>query len=70
MGYRFCQRFRNARYHLSGLSSDVFPDDDHEELLLARRLGYPSTKDLEADYQEITEAVREVTDRMLYGESN
>ena len=69
VGYRFCQRFRNARYHLSGLSSDVFPDDDHEELLLARRLGYPGTKDLEADYQEITEAVREVTDRLLYGES-
>ncbi|WP_419930288.1 bifunctional [glutamine synthetase] adenylyltransferase/[glutamine synthetase]-adenylyl-L-tyrosine phosphorylase [Candidatus Poriferisocius sp.] len=69
VGYRFCQRFRNARYHLSGLSSDVFPDDDHEELLLARRLGYPSNKDLEADYQEITEAVREVTDRLLYGES-
>ena len=68
VGYRFCQRFRNARYHLSGLSSDVFPDDEHEELLLARRLGYPSTKDLEADYQEITEAVREVTDRLLYGE--
>ena len=68
VGYRFCQRFRNARYHLSGLSSDVFPDDDHEELLLARRLGYPSSKDLEADYQEITEAVREVTDRLLYGE--
>ncbi|MDE0580975.1 MAG: bifunctional [glutamine synthetase] adenylyltransferase/[glutamine synthetase]-adenylyl-L-tyrosine phosphorylase [Acidimicrobiia bacterium] len=68
VGYRFCQRFRNARYHLSGLSSDVFPDDDHEELLLARRLGYPSNKDLEADYQEITEAVREVTDRLLYGE--
>ena len=70
VGYRFCQRFRNARYHLSGLSSDVFPDDDHEELLLARRLGYPGTKDLEADYQEITEAVREVTDRLLYGEVN
>ena len=70
VGYRFCQRFRNARYHLSGLSSDVFPDDDHEELLLARRLGYPSTKDLEADYQEITEAVREVTDRLLYGEAS
>ena len=68
VGYRFCQRFRNARYHLTGLSSDVFPDDDHEELLLARRLGYPSNKDLEADYQEITEAVREVTDRLLYGE--
>ena len=68
VGYRFCQRFRNARYHLSGLASDVFPDDDHEELLLARRLGYPSNKDLEADYQEITEAVREVTDRLLYGE--
>ncbi|MCY3634697.1 MAG: bifunctional [glutamine synthetase] adenylyltransferase/[glutamine synthetase]-adenylyl-L-tyrosine phosphorylase [bacterium] len=68
VGYRFCQRFRNARYHLSGLSSDVFPDDEHEEHLLARRLGYPSTKDLEADYQEITEAVREVTDRLLYGE--
>ncbi|WP_420434151.1 bifunctional [glutamine synthetase] adenylyltransferase/[glutamine synthetase]-adenylyl-L-tyrosine phosphorylase [Candidatus Poriferisocius sp.] len=68
VGYRFCQRFRNARYHLSGLSSDVFPNDEHEELLLARRLGYPSTKDLEADYQEITEAVREVTDRLLYGE--
>ena len=68
VGYRFCQRFRNARYHLSGLSSDVFPDDDHEELLLARRLGYPSSKDLEADYQEITEAVRDVTDRLLYGE--
>ena len=67
VGYRFCQRFRNARYHLSGLSSDVFPDDDHEELLLARRLGYPSNRDLEADYQEITEAVREVTDRLLYG---
>ena len=70
VGYRFCQRFRNARYHLSGLSSDVFPDDDHEELLLARRLGYPSNKDLEADYQEITEAVREVTDRLLYGQSD
>ncbi len=70
VGYRFCQRFRNARYHLSGLSSDVFSDDDHEELLLARRLGYPSTKDLEADYQEITEAVREVTDRLLYGEAS
>ena len=69
VGYRFCQRFRNARYHLSGLSSDVFPDDDHEELLLARRLGYPGTKDLEADYQEITDAVREVTDRLLYGEA-
>ncbi|WP_420618076.1 bifunctional [glutamine synthetase] adenylyltransferase/[glutamine synthetase]-adenylyl-L-tyrosine phosphorylase [Candidatus Poriferisocius sp.] len=69
VGYRFCQRFRNARYHLSGLSSDVFPDDDHEELLLARRLGYPSNRDLEADYQEITDAVREVTDRLLYGES-
>ena len=68
VGYRFCQRFRNARYHLTGLSSDVFPDDDHEELLLARRLGHPSNKDLEADYQEITEAVREVTDRLLYGE--
>ena len=70
VGYRFCQRFRNARYHLSGLSSDVFPDDEHEEHLLARRLGYPSTKDLEADYQEITEAVREVTDRLLYGEAS
>ena len=70
VGYRFCQRFRNARYHLSGLSSDVFPDDDHEELLLARRLGYPSNRDLEADYQEITDAVREVTDRLLYGESD
>ena len=69
VGYRFCQRFRNARYHLSGLSSDVFPDDDHEELLLAKRLGYPSNRDLEADYQEITEAVREVTDRLLYGEA-
>ncbi|MDE0217516.1 MAG: bifunctional [glutamine synthetase] adenylyltransferase/[glutamine synthetase]-adenylyl-L-tyrosine phosphorylase [bacterium] len=69
VGYRFCQRFRNARYHLSGLSSDVFPDDDHEKLLLARRLGYPGAKDLEADYQEITEAVREVADRLLYGES-
>ncbi len=68
VGYRFCQRFRNARYHLSGLSSDVFPDDDHEELLLAKRLGYPSNRDLETDYQEITEAVREVTDRLLYGE--
>ena len=70
VGYRFCQRFRNARYHLSGLSSDVFPDDNHEELLLARRLGYPSNRDLEADYQEITDAVREVTDRLLYGESD
>lgn len=70
VGYRFCQRFRNARYHLSGLSSDVFPDDDHEELLLARRLGYPNNKDLEADYHEITAAVREVTDRLLYGESD
>jgi len=69
VGYRFCQRFRNARYHLSGLSSDVFPDDDHEKLLLARRLGYPGAKDLEADYQEITEAVREVADRLLYGEN-
>lgn len=69
VGYRFCQRFRNARYHLSGLSSDVFPDEEHEELLLARRLGYPSKKDLETDYQEITEAVREVTDRLFYGES-
>jgi len=70
VGHRFCQRFRNARYHLSGLSSDVFPDDDHEELLLARRLGYPSPEDLEADYQEITEAVREVTDRLFYGEAH
>ena len=70
VGYRFCQRFRNARYHLSGLVSDVFPDDDHEELLLAKRLGYPSNRDLEADYQEITKAVREVTDRLLYGEAN
>ena len=67
VGYRFCQRFRNARYHLSGLASDRFPDDDHEELHLARRLGYPANKDLEADYQEITEAVREVTDCLLYG---
>jgi glutamate-ammonia-ligase adenylyltransferase len=70
VGYRFCQRFRNARYHLSGLASDGFPDEDHEELLLAKRLGYPSSKDLEADYQEITEAVREVTDRLLFGEAN
>lgn len=69
VGYRFCQRFRNARYHLSGLASDSFPDDDHEELLLARRLGYPSSKDLEADYNEITEAVREVADRLFYGEN-
>ena len=68
VGYRFCQRFRNARYHLSGLASDGFPDDDHEELLLARRLGYPSNKDLEADYREVTEAVREVANRLLYGE--
>ena len=67
VGYRFCQRFRNARYHLSGLASDGFPDDDHEELLLARRLGYPSNKDLEADYREVTEAVREVTERLFYG---
>lgn len=70
VGYRFCQRFRNARYHLSGLSSDVFPDDDHEELLLARCLGYPGNKDLESDYHEITDAVRGVTDRLLYGESD
>ena len=70
VGYRFCQRFRNARYHLSGLASDSFPDDDHEELLLARRLGYPSNKDLEADYQEITEAVREVTDRLFYDQDD
>ena len=70
VGYRFCQRFRNARYHLSGLSSDGFPDDDHEKLLLARRLGYPSNKDLEADYQEITEAVREVTDRLFYNQAD
>ena len=69
VGYRFCQRFRNARYHLSGRSSDVFPDDDHEELLLARRLGYPSNKDLEADYRETTKAVREVTDRLFYSQS-
>ena len=69
VGYRFCQRFRNARYHLSGLASDGFPDDDHEELHLAKRLGYPSNKDLETDYQEITEAVREVTDRQLFGET-
>ena len=68
VGYRFCQRFRNARYHLSGLASDGFPDDDREELLLARRLGYPSNKDLEADYQEITEAVREVTDQLFYNQ--
>ena len=66
VGYRFCQRFRNARYHLSGLSSDVFPDDDHEELLLARRLGYPTNRDLEADYRDISQAVREVTDRLFY----
>lgn len=69
VGYRFCQRFRNARYHLSGLSSDVFPDDHHEELLLARRLGYPTTRDLGADYRETTEAVREVTDRLFYDQS-
>ncbi len=69
VGYRFCQRFRNARYHLSGLASDQFPDDDHEKLLLARRLGYPTNKDLEADYHEITEAVRQVTDRLFYRES-
>ena len=69
MGYRFCQRFRNARYHLSGLSSDVFPDNYHEELLVARRLGYPTAKDLEADYRETTEAVREVTDRLFYDQS-
>ena len=67
VGYRFCQRFRNARYHLSGLASDGFPDEDHEELLLARRLGYPSNRDLEADYREVTEAVREVTERLFYG---
>ncbi len=68
VGYRFCQRFRNARYHLSGLSSDGFPDDDHEELLLARRLGYPDRKDLRADYHEVTAAVREVTTRLFYEE--
>ncbi|MCY4192869.1 MAG: bifunctional [glutamine synthetase] adenylyltransferase/[glutamine synthetase]-adenylyl-L-tyrosine phosphorylase [bacterium] len=69
VGYRFCQRFRNARYHLSGRSSDVFPDDEHEKLLLARRLGYPGPQDLEADYQETTDAVREVAARLLYGQA-
>lgn len=68
VGYRFCQRFRNARYHLSGRSSDIFPDDEHEEFLLARRLGYPTSKDLAADYHETTAAVREVTLRLFYGE--
>lgn len=70
VGYRFCQRFRNARYHLSGLSSDGFPDDEQEELLLARRLGYPSNKDLEVDYHEITEAVREVAERLFYNQAD
>ncbi|MXW42880.1 MAG: bifunctional [glutamine synthetase] adenylyltransferase/[glutamine synthetase]-adenylyl-L-tyrosine phosphorylase [Acidimicrobiia bacterium] len=67
VGYRFCQRFRNARYHLSGLASDVFPEEDHEAHLLARRLGYSSLEDMLADYSDITTAVREVTRRLFYG---
>ncbi len=69
VGYRFCQRFRNARYHLSGLASDVFPEDTHEENLLSRRLNYSRIADLQADYKDITTQVREVTQRLFYGET-
>ncbi len=67
VGYRFCQRFRNARYHLSGLASDVFPTDAHEERLLARRLNYDTVADMQADYADITAQVREATQRLFYG---